>query len=103
MLYMESLPYGRKGLGVMALSGIDLALYDLLGKARDVPVCALLSDSPKQRIRAYATGEDAELYREPRIHREQVRGTAGRGNDADYDAAVRSAAHARDASARTRW
>ena len=45
VLYMESLPYGRKGLGVMALSGIDLALYDLLGKARDLPVCALLSEA----------------------------------------------------------
>ena len=32
-LYSESLPYGRKGIGVMALSGVDLALWDLLGKA----------------------------------------------------------------------
>ena len=41
-LYDASLPYGRKGLALMALSGADLALYDLLGKAEGVPVYALL-------------------------------------------------------------
>src|SRR5687768_2905073 len=37
-LYAASLPYGRKGLAIMALSGVDLALYDLLGQAEDQPV-----------------------------------------------------------------
>ena len=37
-LYYESIPYGRKGIGVMALSGIDLALWDLLAKSEGVPV-----------------------------------------------------------------
>ena len=32
-LYEQSLPYGRKGLAMMALSGVDLALHDLLAKA----------------------------------------------------------------------
>ena len=32
-LYYQSIPYGRKGIAVMALSGIDLALWDALGKA----------------------------------------------------------------------
>ncbi len=95
-LYMESLPYGRKGLGIMALSGIDLALYDLLGKARDVPVCALLTDTPKRSIRAYATGEDAELYRELGYTANKF-GHRWTGVDADYDTAARSAEHAREA------
>ena len=90
VLYMESLPYGRKGLGVMALSGIDLALYDLLGKARDLPVCALLTDAPKQGIRAYATGEDAELYRDLGYTANKF-GHRWTGSAADYDTAVRSA------------
>ena len=34
MLYEASLPYGRKGLAIMALSGVDIASYDLLGKAK---------------------------------------------------------------------
>ena len=95
MLYLASLPYGRKGLGVMALSGIDLALYDLLGKARDVPVCSLLSDAPKQNIRAYATGEDAERYRDLGYTANKF-GHRWTGDAADYDTAVRSAAHARE-------
>ena len=35
--------YGRKGLVVMAISGIDLALWDLRGKARDCSVAQLLN------------------------------------------------------------
>ena len=95
ILYMESLPYGRKGLGVMALSGIDLALYDMLGKARDVPVCALLSDEPKKNIRAYATGEDALRYRDLGYTANKF-GHRWTGNDSGYDTAVRSAEHARE-------
>ena len=93
-LYQESLPYGRKGLAIMALSGIDLALYDLLGKARDLPVCALLTDNPKQNIRAYATGEDAELYREQGYTANKF-GHRWTGNPADYDTAERAAERAR--------
>jgi L-rhamnonate dehydratase len=36
-----TLPYGRKGLAVMALSGVDLALWDLRAKRRGLPVAAL--------------------------------------------------------------
>ena len=35
-LYFESLPYGRKGIAVMALSGVDLALWDLLAKSENL-------------------------------------------------------------------
>lgn len=93
-LYLASLPYGRKGLGVMALSGIDLALYDLLGKARDLPVCALLTDAPKRRIRAYATGEDAERYRQLGYTANKF-GHRWTGAAADYDTAARAAEHVR--------
>lgn len=93
-LYLASLPYGRKGLGVMALSGIDLALYDLLGKARDLPVCALLTDAPKRRIRAYATGEDAEHYRQLGYTANKF-GHRWTGADDDYDAAERAAERVR--------
>ncbi len=94
VLYRESLPYGRKGLGIMALSGVDLALYDALGKRRDVPVYALLSDAPKRRIRAYATGEDAELYREQGYTANKF-GHRWTGSPEDYDTAVRTAEHVR--------
>ncbi len=61
-LYAESIPYGRKGVAIMALSGVDLALYDALGKAENKPVALLLRDSPKQHMRCYATGPDTDYY-----------------------------------------
>ncbi len=61
-LYQQSLPYGRKGLSVMALSGVDLALWDLLGKARGLPVYELLGGLKKPKVRAYASGNETERY-----------------------------------------
>jgi L-rhamnonate dehydratase len=63
-LYTESIPYGRKGVAIMALSGVDLALYDTLGKAEGKPVADLLSDTTKDRMRCYATGPDTDWYAE---------------------------------------
>ena len=37
-MYRASLPYGRKGDNVMAISVVDLALWDLVGKIRQEPV-----------------------------------------------------------------
>ena len=63
-MYALSLPYGRKGLPVMALSGLDLALWDLLGKAEGRPVYDLLGGLSKPKVRGYATGKDLERYRD---------------------------------------
>ena len=56
-VYALSLPYGRKGLPVMALSGLDLALWDLLGKAEGRPVYDLLGGLRKPKVRGYAYWE----------------------------------------------
>ena len=63
-LYYESLPYGRKGIAMMALSGVDLALWDALGKAERCPVADLIGGVKKERIDVYATGPDSEWYAE---------------------------------------
>ncbi len=63
-LYAESIPYGRKGVAIMALSGVDLALYDALGRAEAKPVAELLGGVEKRRIRCYATGLDTDWYAE---------------------------------------
>ena len=34
-LYFACLPYGRRGIAIMALSGVDLGLWDVVGKARN--------------------------------------------------------------------
>ncbi len=63
-VYALSLPYGRKGLPVMALSGLDLALWDLLGKAQGRPVYDLLGGIQKPKVRGYATGGKLQQYRD---------------------------------------
>jgi L-alanine-DL-glutamate epimerase-like enolase superfamily enzyme len=47
--------WGRRGLAMMAVSGVELALWDLAGKARGVPVYALLGGLAQRRVRAYAS------------------------------------------------
>jgi D-galactarolactone cycloisomerase len=47
--------YGRRGLAIFALSGVEIALWDLTGKARGVPVYDLLGGLYTPRIRAYAS------------------------------------------------
>ena len=61
-LYHISSIYGRRGLVIYALSGIDLALWDLCGKILDQPVYALITDQPRSEIPAYATGNDIVDY-----------------------------------------
>lgn len=59
-MYSSSSYYGRRGLAVMALSGIDLALWDLAGKYAGKPVHSLLRGQLKDRVPAYHTGRDIE-------------------------------------------
>ncbi|MEI6712284.1 MAG: mandelate racemase/muconate lactonizing enzyme family protein [Verrucomicrobiota bacterium] len=39
-----------------AMSGVDIALWDLAGKISQKPVCALISDAPRATIPAYLSG-----------------------------------------------
>ena len=55
-LYRASMPYGRKGLPVMAISAVDLALWDLLGKVRREPVYNLIGGLSREEITFYCTG-----------------------------------------------
>ncbi len=62
--YKASLPYGRSGITVMAISGVDLALWDVLGRAEKKSVCDLLGGRQRDEVRAYATGPDCSWYRD---------------------------------------
>jgi L-alanine-DL-glutamate epimerase-like enolase superfamily enzyme len=54
---------GRRGLSVSAIAGIDLALWDLLGKSLAAPVWRLLGGRRAERMPAYASGGWADEAR----------------------------------------
>lgn len=54
-MYTRNIYAGRRGLAIHAMSGIDLALWDIKGKALDLPIWRLLGGGFHERIRAYAS------------------------------------------------
>lgn len=63
-LYHITSIYGRRGLVIYALSGLELALVDVCGKIVDAPVYSLITENPRLKIPAYATGGDVGYYAE---------------------------------------
>ena len=55
-MYHYTRDYGQKGALIGAISGIDIALWDIAGKARGEPVARLLGGMFRTRVQAYATG-----------------------------------------------
>ena len=47
---------GRRGASICAMSGIDLALWDILGKSLNAPVWRLLGGRKAERMPIYASG-----------------------------------------------
>ncbi len=54
-LYSYSEWYGRRGITSYAISGIDVALWDILGKATGLPISVLLGGRFREKIRIYAS------------------------------------------------
>jgi L-rhamnonate dehydratase len=63
-MWRSTLFYGRKGLALNAISAVDLALWDLLGKLRDEPVYNLIGGPVRDELQFYATGPRPDLARE---------------------------------------
>ncbi len=60
-MYRSSLAWGRKGIGMTAISAIDIGIWDLLGKLTGKPVFKLLGGRTKEKIPVYAS----KLYSQP--------------------------------------
>ena len=56
MLYGRTRPYGQGGIAVNALSGVDIALWDIAGKAMGQPIYNLLGGRFRTEVEPYATG-----------------------------------------------
>ena len=54
-MYGSSLFWNRQGIGIGVMGGINIAMYDLLGKKLKVPVYQLLGGLNKEEIRIYAS------------------------------------------------
>ena len=57
-MYRASIFYGRRGLPVAAISVIDLAIWDLLGKIRNEPVYKMVGGATRNRLDFYCTGPE---------------------------------------------
>jgi L-alanine-DL-glutamate epimerase-like enolase superfamily enzyme len=54
-MYRAQAYFGRQGAGMHMISGIDIALWDIAGKAFGQPVCKLLGARYRNRVKAYAS------------------------------------------------
>ena len=54
-MYRANIYGGRRGAGLHAISGIDMALWDIKGKALGLPVWKLLGGGFHKKIRCYAS------------------------------------------------
>ena len=69
-MYRGTIYFGRRGAAMQAISAIDIALWDICGKAYEQPVHILLGGKWRDRVRAYGS----TLFRPtPEAMRESVK------------------------------
>ena len=54
-MFRATVNFGRKGAAIVAISGVDIALWDIMGQATGQPVYNLLGGRTRDRIRCYAS------------------------------------------------
>src|SRR5438874_9959805 len=69
-MYRGSIYYGRRGVAMQAMSAIDIALWDIMGKFYQQPIHILLGGKWRDKVRSYAS----TLFRpDPRAIREATK------------------------------
>jgi D-galactarolactone cycloisomerase len=56
IMYSTTLDFGRKGTAIEAISGLDIALWDIVGKASGRPIHECLGGAWRASVPTYATG-----------------------------------------------
>lgn len=106
VLYNALRDQGQRGLTLTALSGIDIALWDIKGKHFGSPVSMLLGGRFRESVKAYATGsfkrdgvdrvednaKDIALYRAQGFHASKIKVGFGIEEDLRVIRAAREAA-----------
>jgi L-alanine-DL-glutamate epimerase-like enolase superfamily enzyme len=97
-MFRASMFYGRKGLPLTAISAVDLALWDLLGRLRDEPVYRMIGGAVRDEMPLYCTGPDPANAQAQGFWGGKVPlpegpgdGPAGLRRNTDYIAAMRAA------------
>jgi L-rhamnonate dehydratase len=54
-MFRGTLNYGRKGIVLEAISAVDIAVWDIMGKATSQPVYNLLGGKTRDKVRVYAS------------------------------------------------
>ncbi|MEL0637482.1 mandelate racemase/muconate lactonizing enzyme family protein [Marinomonas sp. TI.3.20] len=55
-MYNTTRPYGQGGSAVNAISGVDIALWDVMGRALNKPIHSLIGGAFRTEVTPYATG-----------------------------------------------
>ena len=107
-MYRRTMAFGRKGIAMAAISAVDIALWDILGKSARQPVYRLLGGKTKPRIPVYASrlysvalpalASEAKRYKKEGYQAMKLRfgwgpmdGAAGMKRNAELVATVRKA------------
>ena len=60
--WRSTMSYGRMGVTMNAISGVDMAIWDIIGKALNLPIYKLIGGEVKPRVPSYCTGNDIEQH-----------------------------------------